>query len=129
MTKQRARKVYYEAIAPAKKAKRRHNEQIVDHTPKTPYTSPLQRFMQNNCEACDWHKGKCRLEDLNGLTRMKLCIMLYVHESASQGIDLFAKGLVKTAQISETTLEEKEDYSDEEEKEDYSDEELRNADA
>ena len=51
---------------------------------------------------------------------MSLCVHLYIHETTSEGIAQFAKGLTKTAEISENTLEETKDYSDEE---------LTNADA
>lgn len=55
-------------------------EPIIDHTPKTPFFSPLQIYILNNCEHCTFHLGKCRLEDSRGLTPMNLCINLYTHQ-------------------------------------------------
>jgi hypothetical protein len=85
---------------------RKHNEKIIDHTPAIPYTSPLDRFIETNCKKCPAFQGRCRVEDSRGLTPMSLCVHLYIHETTSQGIEAFAKGLVKTAEISEKTLTE-----------------------
>jgi hypothetical protein len=54
-------------------------ETVIDKTPKTPFTSPLQKFIAQNCEQCTWYKGKCRLDDANGMNRMRLCIILYTY--------------------------------------------------
>jgi hypothetical protein len=54
-------------------------ETIIDKTPKEPYTSPLQKFIAQNCEQCTWYKAKCRLDDQNGIARMNLCIQLYLY--------------------------------------------------
>lgn len=56
---------------------RKHGEKIIDHTPKTPFLSPLQKFMKTHCDQCDFKGSKCRLEDSRGLTPMSLCIALY----------------------------------------------------
>lgn len=55
-------------------------EPIIDHTPETPFFSPLQIYILNNCEHCTSFQGKCRLEDSRGLTPMNLCINLYTHQ-------------------------------------------------
>jgi len=85
---------------------RKHNEKIIDHTPATPYTSPLDRFIETNCKQCPRHHAVCRLEDSRGLTPMSLCVHLYIHETTASGIEAFTKGLGKTAEIGEGTLEE-----------------------
>lgn len=55
-------------------------EPIIDNTPATPFFSPLQLYILNNCEHCTLYHGKCRLEDSRGLTPMGLCIALYTHQ-------------------------------------------------
>ena len=55
-------------------------EPIIDRTPETPFFSPLQIYILNNCEHCELYHGKCRLEDSRGLTPMGLCITLYTHQ-------------------------------------------------
>lgn len=92
---------------------RKHGEKIIDHTPRIPYTSPLERFIETNCKLCPRFKAFCRLEDSRGLTPMSLCVHLYIHEATASGIDLFAKGLVKTAEVSEDTLQELEEAEQE----------------
>lgn len=85
---------------------RKHGETIIDHTPAIPYTSPLERFIATNCKLCPRFKAVCRLEDSRGLTPMSLCVHLYIHETTASGIEAFSKGLLKTAEVSENTLEE-----------------------
>ena len=82
-------------------------ETIIDKTPKTPFTSPLQKFIAQNCEQCLWYKGKCRLEDQNGMKRMELCIMLYVNQPPPDIGDLIAKAR-QTQKIAEKTMQEAE---------------------
>lgn len=55
-------------------------EPIINHTPETPFLSPLQTYIDNNCQHCEWYHTKCRLEDSRGLTPMSLCISLYTHQ-------------------------------------------------
>jgi len=55
-------------------------EPIIDNTPAEPLKSPLQIYILNNCEHCDFYKSRCRLEDSRGLTPMSLCIALYTHQ-------------------------------------------------
>lgn len=51
------------------------DEIIIDHTPKEPFISPLERWIETYCKQCkDWG-GKCRLEDTRGLTPMRLCMI------------------------------------------------------
>jgi hypothetical protein len=90
----------------------RHNETIVDHTPKTPFQSPLTRFIEANCKQCNFFGGRCRAEDSRGLTPMSLCIHLYIHEQTTKLTDVFTNGLIKTAETSEQTLEEVEPHAD-----------------
>jgi len=81
-------------------------EPIIDKTPKTPFLSPLQKFIADNCEQCLWYKGKCRLDDQNGMKRMELCIMLYVNQPPDIG-EIIAKA-AQTQKIAEKTLQEAE---------------------
>ena len=81
-------------------------ETIIDKTPKTPFLSPLQRFIAQNCEQCEWHQGKCRLDDQNGMKRMELCIILYASQPPDIG-DIIAKA-AQTQKIAEKTLQEAE---------------------
>jgi len=56
-------------------------ETIIDRTPQEPFISPLQRYIEENCKRCDFWKGKCRLDDQNGISRMALCIALYPYST------------------------------------------------
>ena len=80
-------------------------ETIIDKTPKTPFTSPLQKFIAQNCEQCLWYKGKCRLDDQNGMKRMELCIFLYMRQPPD--LEVMQKA-VETQKIAEKTMQEAE---------------------
>jgi hypothetical protein len=78
-------------------------EKIVDNTAKTPFLSPLQQFIMNNCDHCTFNKVKCRLEDTRGLTPMHYCIMLYTVQPPPE-----LQALLKTGTLAEQTLQEAE---------------------
>jgi hypothetical protein len=75
-------------------------ETIIDNSAKTPFLSPLQQFIMNNCQHCALHKVNCRLEDSRGLTPMSLCIMLFTGQPPD-----FSE-LLKAGALSEKTLQE-----------------------
>jgi len=56
-------------------------ETIIDKSPKTPFKSPLQKYIENFCEHCDFYKVKCRFDDTIGVQRMHLCLELYPYET------------------------------------------------
>lgn len=58
------------------KSPKNPTETIIDKTPNEPFISPLQHYINEYCEKCDYWKGKCRLDDTNGMFRMLLCIQL-----------------------------------------------------
>ena len=80
-------------------------ETIIDKTPKTPFTSPLQKFIIQNCQQCTWWKGKCRLDDTNGIARMKLCMLLSVSQPPPNLAEIIQKA-TETQKISEKTMQE-----------------------
>jgi len=72
-------------------------EQIIDNTPKTPFVSPLQRFIAEHCLICDFWKGKCRLDDRDGISRMSLCITLSGHETPDFLKNMIQSGTLPTS--------------------------------
>lgn len=80
---------------------KKHGTQFIDHTPKTPFLSPLQKYMKTHCDKCDFKGVKCRLEDSRGLTPMNLCVALYPLETfTAQGFPVPPE---PTQQIEEET--------------------------
>lgn len=85
-------------------------EQIVDHTPATPFTSPLERYIQEYCAICNFYKSLCRPHDQNGLKNMELCIRLYcaAPPDVNQILKEAMSGLNATQKTAELTLEDAE---------------------
>jgi hypothetical protein len=81
-------------------------ETIIDHT-KTPFISPLDLFIQNNCKHCHNYNGLCRLNDSRALTPMILCITLYTNQPPSDLAEYLQKA-AETQTIAEKTLQEAE---------------------
>jgi hypothetical protein len=87
----------------------KNREKIVDHTQDPDYKSPLEIFIQNNCEQCSKFKVVCRLEDSRGLTPMSLCIALACNQPPNVGEILkqaAAQAAATTGKIAQNTLEE-----------------------
>jgi coproporphyrinogen III oxidase-like Fe-S oxidoreductase len=84
---------------------------IIDNT-KRDFQSPLDRYIENNCQHCNhWHE-RCRLEDTRGVTPMNLCISIYAAEPShfepediQRMLAEVRKQSEKTQEISEATLE------------------------
>ena len=91
-------------------------EPIIDNTPETPFLSPLQTYIHNNCEHCDFWKTKCRLDDQNGMTRMELCISIYTHQVPAD----FGE-ILKQAQKQSLTMPEAKDFKEIQEAEPHDD--------
>jgi hypothetical protein len=86
-------------------------ETIIDNT-KTPFISPLDLFIENNCKHCHNYQGLCRPNDSRGLTPMLLCITLFVNQPPLEQIEGILSQVKdmkeKTSEIAEKTLQEAE---------------------
>jgi len=81
-------------------------EPIINNT-KIGFKSPLQQFIENNCIHCEFWKGKCRLDDQNGIARINLCITLSIAQPPAALTEMMQKA-AQTQAIAEQTLKEAE---------------------
>jgi hypothetical protein len=82
-------------------------ETIINNTAKTPFISPLDLFIENNCKHCQHYQSLCRPNDSRGLTPMTLCITLYTNQPPLEQIQGLLRNMEeKTSKIAEKTLQE-----------------------
>jgi hypothetical protein len=107
MDSYKERKTAMTATSQQVKSSKNPSETIIDNTAKEPFISPLQRYVANNCQHCEFWKVKCRLEDSRGLTPMTLCIMLYTNQPPLEQMRGLLRNMEeKTSKIAEKTLQE-----------------------
>lgn len=88
-------------------------EPIVDNTREPPFVSPLQKYIAENCKQCAFYTGKCRLDDQNGISRMSLCITLYVHQTPDFLKNMIQSGIVPPTIIrDDRIIEERDDIAE-----------------